>query len=216
MDAVGRLAGGVAHDFNNLLTIISGYSEIVLDKLAIGDPIRELVSEIGKAGARAAALTRQLLAFSRKTVLQPRVLDLNAVITDSLKMLRRLVGEDVEVTTVLSPSLGRVKVDPSQFEQAIVNLAVNARDAMPKGGKITFETANIELDAAYCLTNPAVTPGIYVMVAVSDNGMRHERGNQGAHLRAVLHDQGSGQGHRAGAGDGLWFHQTKRRAHRRV
>jgi PAS domain S-box-containing protein len=170
MEAVGRLAGGVAHDFNNLLTIISGYSEIVLGKLAIGDPVRELVNEIGKAGARAAALTRQLLAFSRKTVLQPSVLDLNAVITDSLKMLRRLVGEDVEVNTVLSPPLSRVKVDPSQFEQAIVNLAVNARDAMPEGGKITFETANIELDTAYCLANPAVTPGLYAMVAASDNG----------------------------------------------
>ena len=155
MEAVGRLAGGVAHDFNNLLTIISGYSEIVVNQLPVGDPTRALVSEIGKAGERAAGLTRQLLAFSRKTVLQPSVLDLNAVITDSLKMLRRLVGEDIEVNTVLCPLLGRVKIDPGQFEQAIVNLAVNARDAMPQGGKITFETANVELDAAYCLTNPS-------------------------------------------------------------
>src|SRR5579872_1133845 len=147
MEAVGRLAGGVAHDFNNLLTIISGYSGVVLDKLPIGDPTRELVSEIGKAGERAAGLTRQLLAFSRKTVLQPSVLDLNTVITDSLKMLRRLVGEDVEVNTRCSPSLGRVKIDPGLFDQAIVNLAVNARDALPEGGKLTFETANVELDA---------------------------------------------------------------------
>jgi CheY-like chemotaxis protein len=128
------------------------------------------VSEIGKAGERAAGLTRQLLAFSRKTVLQPRVLDLNGVITDSFKMLRRLVGEDVEVNKVLSPSLGRVKIDPGLFDQAIVNLAVNARDAMPQGGKLTFATATIELDPSYCLTNPTVTPGSYVMVAVSDNG----------------------------------------------
>ncbi len=170
MEAVGRLAGGVAHDFNNLLTIISGYSEIVVGKLSIGDPTRELVSEIGKAGERAAGLTQQLLAFSRKTVLQPSVLDLNLIITDCVKMLRRLVGEDVELNASFSPSLGRAKIDPGLFDQALINLAVNARDAMAAGGKLTFETANIELDASYCLTHPSATPGRYVMVAVNDNG----------------------------------------------
>ncbi len=170
MEAVGRLASGVAHDFNNLLTVISGYTEIVINDLPIGDPSRELVDEIRKAGERGASLTRQLLAFGRKTVLQPSVLDLNAVLIDSLKMLHRLVGADIELATVLAPSLGRVKADPSQFEQAIFNLAVNARDAMSQGGKLTFETANVELDTAYCLANPEARPGHYVMVAVRDNG----------------------------------------------
>ena len=170
MEAVGRLAGGVAHDFNNLLTAISGYSDLLLHRLPEYSTLRRDVEEIRKAGDRAAALTRQLLAFSRRQVLQPKVLDLNAVVTNMGQMLRRLVGEDIALSTDLSPSLSRVNVDPGQIEQVIVNLALNARDAMPDGGKVVIETSNAELDEDYCSRHPYVTPGRFVMVAVSDTG----------------------------------------------
>jgi len=171
MEAVGKLAGGIAHDFNNLLTIINGYSQLVLERLGSDDPQREQIDEIKKAGDRAAALTRQLLAFSRQQVLEPQVLDLNAVVANLEKMLRRLIGEDIELEAVLGPELGRVKGDPGQIEQIIMNLAVNSRDAMPKGGKLTIETANVDLDGHYARSHLAVTPGPYVMLAVSDAGI---------------------------------------------
>lgn len=170
MEAVGRLAGGVAHDFNNLLTIITGYSELLLESSSLDDRHHAHVEEIKKAGVRAATLTRQLLAFSRSQVLTPQVLDLNGVVANMDKMLRRLIGEDVELVTILGQPLGRVKADPGQIEQVIMNLAVNARDAMPQGGKLTIETANADLDAAYARTHATVVPGPHVMLAVSDTG----------------------------------------------
>jgi len=170
MEAVGRLAGGVAHDFNNLLTAISGYSDLLLHRLPDYSTLRRDVEEIRKAGDRAAALTRQLLAFSRRQVLQPKVLDLNNVVTNMGQMLRRLIGEDIELSTDLSPSLSRVKADPGQIEQVIVNLAVNARDAMPDGGRITIATSDAELSPAYAAAHPEVRPGPHVLLSVADTG----------------------------------------------
>lgn len=170
MEAIGRLAGGISHDFNNLLTAIIGYSEFLLFRLDQEDPLRKYAEEIKKAGERASSLTRQLLAFSRKQVLQPEVLDLNIIVADLDNMLRRLIGEDIELVTLLEPDLGAVKVDPGQMEQVIMNLAVNARDAMPYGGKLIIETANVDLDELYARQHSPIRPGHYVMLAVSDNG----------------------------------------------
>ena len=170
MEAVGRLAGGVAHDFNNLLNLIIGYAALLLESTALDDPARNRVEQIDKAAQRAASLTRQLLAFSRKQVLEPKVLNVNAIVEELDKMLRRLIGEHIDLVTVLSPFLGRVKADPSQIEQVIMNLAVNARDAMPRGGKLIIETANVYLDEAYAHKHAGLRPGPYVMLAVRDVG----------------------------------------------
>jgi PAS domain S-box-containing protein len=170
MEAVGRLAGGVAHDFNNLLTVISGYSEMLMHQLASTDPGREGLGEISRAADRAASLTRQLLAFSRKQVLAPEPLDLNAVVRNSRKMFERLLGEDLEVALTLEPGLACARADRGQLEQVLMNLAVNARDAMPQGGKLAIETATVELDDAYCRKHAEVVPGRYAMLAMSDTG----------------------------------------------
>ncbi len=171
MEAVGQLAGGVAHDFNNVLTAIAGYAELLREDLPGEDARRGDAEEIIRATERAAALTRQLLAFSRRQVLAPRVLDLNTVVASVDNMLRRLIAADVELRTALAPELGAVRADPGQLEQVIMNLVVNARDAMPRGGKLTIETANAELDESYALEHPAVMAGPYVMLAVSDSGV---------------------------------------------
>jgi signal transduction histidine kinase/integral membrane sensor domain MASE1 len=171
MEAVGRLAGGVAHDFNNLLTVITGRSQLLLSRLPSGDRLRRDIALVQQAAERAAGLTRQLLAFSRKQVLEPKVLDLNAVVTNIGNMLRRLIGEDIHVVTDLAPRLGRVQADPGQLEQVIVNLAVNARDAMPDGGRLTIETASVELDGDFARRHPGASAGPHVMLAVADTGI---------------------------------------------
>jgi PAS domain S-box-containing protein len=171
MEAIGRLAGGVAHDFNNILMSILGNSDLALRRLAPGDRLHAYLEEIRLAGHRAADLTRQLLAFSRKQLFQPSVLDLNATLTNLQKMLRRLISEDIHLTLALAPDLGRTKADPGQIEQVIVNLAVNARDAMPRGGTLTLETANVELTEALLSHGEEIPPGRYVMLGVRDTGV---------------------------------------------
>jgi two-component system cell cycle sensor histidine kinase/response regulator CckA len=171
MEAIGRLAGGVAHDFNNLLTVILSYSDLLLEDLPPEAGGRDDVAEIRKAAVAASSLTRQLLAFSRQQVLEPRVLDVNAVVASTEKLLTRLLGEDVRLATTLAPDLGAVKVDPGQLEQIIMNLAVNARDAMPRGGHLTIETGNVDMDESYVREHPVAQPGRYVMLAVSDTGV---------------------------------------------
>jgi CheY-like chemotaxis protein len=171
MEAVGQLAGGVAHDFNNLLTIIKGYSELMLIELDINDPMFKPVKEIEKAVSRAESLTGQLLAFSRKQVLQPKVLDINQVIAGMEKMLRRLIGEDILMVTNLDRGTGFIKADPGQMEQVVLNLAVNARDAMPGGGKLTVETGNARFDKPFTWEGQTIGAGAYVMLGVNDTGL---------------------------------------------
>jgi len=170
MEAIGRLAGGVAHDFNNLLTVISGSCLQLLGALEPSDPRRSLVEEIQQAGDRAALLTRQLLAFGRRQVLAPRLMDLNEVVRNAETILRRLLGEDIDLLMVLSPEAVLVQIDPGQVEQVLLNLAVNARDAMPGGGKLTIETASVDLDELYASAHPPLSAGSYIMLAVSDTG----------------------------------------------
>ncbi len=170
MEAVGRLAGGIAHDFNNLLMVISGYSEFLLDRLGPEPELRAPAQEIASAAGRASALTRQLLAFSRKQMLAPKILDLNGVVTENLKMLTRMIGEDIELVMVPATGLGAVRADAGQIEQVIMNLAVNARDAMPSGGKLTIETSNVSLDEESARVQAPLKPGNYVMLAISDTG----------------------------------------------
>jgi two-component system, cell cycle sensor histidine kinase and response regulator CckA len=170
MEAVGRLAGGVAHDFNNLLTVILGYCELMLPEFKPGDPHQTDIEEIQKAGTRAAGLTRQLLAFSRKQIIEPKLLDLNLIATEMQSMLERLIGEDVKIVLTLRPELAPVRADRGQIEQVVMNLAVNARDAMPKGGTLTIETANVVLDEHYAKMHRTVKPGVHVALTVTDTG----------------------------------------------
>lgn len=170
MEAVGNLAGGVAHDFNNLLTVISGNASLVLDMPDVGGIVRDCVADIRAASERATGLTQRLLGFSRRSMLQPKVLDLNAAVTESTTLLRRLIGVDVELITVLGAELSPVKVDPAQLDQVLLNLAVNARDAMPKGGTLTIETGNVLLSDDYAATHLNAKPGPHVLLAMTDTG----------------------------------------------
>jgi two-component system cell cycle sensor histidine kinase/response regulator CckA len=196
MDAIGRLAGGVAHDFNNLLLVISAYAELMLDSLAGDDPLRRNVGEIMTASRRAADLTRQLLAFGRKQVQLLQVLDLNAVIGEITGMLPRLIGEDIELVFVPGQDLGKVKADPGQIEQVVMNLAANARDAMPGGGRLTIETATVGVDESYVQRHSIVPPGDYVLLTVTDSG----QGIAAVHLAHIFEpfyttkDAGKGTG----------------------
>jgi two-component system, cell cycle sensor histidine kinase and response regulator CckA len=171
LEAIGKLAGGIAHDFNNMLSVILGYSEMSILALTAGDPIRADLEEIHRAAERARELTRQLLAFSRKQILEPKVLDLNQTLLGLSNMLRRLLGEGIELSLLTYTRVGKIKADPSQLEQVVMNLAVNARDAMPKGGKLAIETSDVELDAEYAAAHPDVSPGRYVLLAVTDDGV---------------------------------------------
>jgi PAS domain S-box-containing protein len=171
MEAVGRLAGGIAHDFNNLLMVISGYTEFLLERLASEPDLRAPAQEVASAAERASSLTRQLLAFSRKQMLAPKIVNLNTVVTENLKMLTRMIGEDIDLVMVPEENLWQVRADAGQIDQVIMNLAVNARDAMPTGGKLTIETANASLDEEYARHHAPLHPGDYVMVAISDTGV---------------------------------------------
>jgi len=194
MEAVGRLAGGIAHDFNNLLTVILGHSSLILSGQRDGDTIRRSVEQIAKAGERASSLTRQLLAFSRKQVLKPTVLDLNTIVRDMETMLKRLIGEDIRLQSTTQPDLGRVRADRGQIEQVIMNLAVNARDAMPSGGELSIETANVELDEDYALGRPGARPGNYVLLAVSDTGIGMDAETKAHLFEPFFTTKGPGKG----------------------
>ena len=194
VEAIGRLAGGIAHDFNNLLTVISGCTQLSLEQLPNQHPVRENLLEIEHAAQGAAELTRQLLAFGRKQILSPRVIDLNLVVAGTETLLRRLIGEDINLVFTLHPQLGRVKADAGQIEQIIVNLAVNARDAMPAGGRLTLETQNVELDDAYARAHRGVQPGLYVMLAVSDTGTGMDESPLGHLFEPFFTTKGPGQG----------------------
>jgi hypothetical protein len=194
MESIGRLAGGIAHDFNNLLTVINGYSQLLLNTMSAEDPIRAHLGEIHKAGERAAGLTRQLLAFSRKQVLEPRVLDLNSVVAGMRPMLERLVGEDVEVRVALKAETGMVRADPHQLEQVVMNLAVNARDAMPCGGRLLIETAAVEWDEAHAQAHMEARAGRYVMLSVSDNGVGMDEQTRLRIFEPFFTTKGAGKG----------------------
>ena len=194
MEAVGRLAGGVAHDFNNLLSVVLSYACLVIDELTPEDPVRADVEEIKRAGERGAELTRQLLVFSRRQILEPRIVDLNELIASTEKMLRRLIDAEVALVVTADPALGRVRCDPGQIEQVIMNLVVNARDAMQPGGTLTIETQNVELDGAYAAQHWGVTPGRYAMFAVSDTGKGMDKETREHIFEPFFTTKGQGRG----------------------
>lgn len=194
MEAVGRLSGGIAHDFNNLLAVIIGYSESIEQSLGPNEPLHKSAEEIRKAGERAASLTHQLLAFSRQQVLQPRILDLNVVVSEMGTMLRRLIGVHIDLSTSLVPQLGRVKADQSQIEQVIVNLVVNARDAMPEGGNLLIETSNLDVERDLGSSFPFLQPGPYVLLTVKDTGVGMDQNTQRHIFEPFFTTKGPGKG----------------------
>lgn len=194
MEAVGQLAGGLAHDFNNLLGVILGYCEILETQPDLAQPSRQMIVEVHSAGTSAKNLTQRLLAFSRRQVLQPVFLDLNDSVKRMDTMLGRLIGDDVELKSVLRDNLGTIKADPSQLEQVLMNLAINARDAMPRGGKIVIETSNVEIDETYARQHPSTKPGRYVMLTVSDTGSGMDLETQSHIFEPFFSTMAPGQG----------------------
>jgi two-component system cell cycle sensor histidine kinase/response regulator CckA len=194
MEAVGRLAGGVAHDFNNVLSVILSYGELMYSELKPGDPMREDVDEIRKAAKRAADITRQLLMFSRQQVLEPRILDLNEVLLGMSRMVRRLLGEDVELVLMTAPTLGHVRVDRGSIEQVVMNLVMNARDAMPTGGKLTMQTADVDLDERYARAHLGMNPGPHVMLALIDTGTGMDKATQARIFEPFFTTKGKDKG----------------------
>src|SRR5438552_6903180 len=224
MEAVGRLAGGIAHDFNNLLTAIIGTTALVLEDLGLESRARLDIQEIEKAAKRAAGLTRQLLIFSRQQVLEPRALDLNALVGNLEQMLHRLIGADIELRTKQAATLGAVRADPGQLEQAIVNLVVNARDAMPQGGRLTIETADVELDRSYVAGHVPTQPGPYVLLAISDTGVGMDGATKARLFEPFFTTKEPGRGKSLGlatvygivkqSGGCLWAYRELRQAER--
>jgi two-component system, cell cycle sensor histidine kinase and response regulator CckA len=194
MEAIGQLSGGIAHDFNNLLSVIIGYSEIMEGSLPEGEPLHKKAEQIKKAGQSAASLTRQLLAFSRQQVLEPKILNINTIVVSVEKLLQRIIGEHIDLQTALDPKLGQVKTDQGQMEQVIMNLVVNARDAMPQGGRLTIETANVDLDEDYCRRHVPQLPGPYVLLTVSDTGIGMDAGTQSHIFEPFFTTKGVGKG----------------------
>ena len=210
MEAVGRLAGGIAHDFNNILGIIIGYSDLSLGLIAPENPVNRYVSETKKAAKRAAVLTKQLLAFSRKQVVFPRILDLNEVVRNATEMFLRLVGEDIAVEFRPTAPLGSIKADPGQIEQVLMNLVVNARDAMPTGGKIIIETGEAELDESYVSQHRGAHVGEYVVLAVSDTGCGMDETIQSQIFEPFFTTKEAGHGTGSGTLDRVWNCEAER------
>ena len=216
MEAVGQLAGGVAHDFNNMLGVIIGYAQVVLDEPSLNHSMRENLQEILAAAFRSADITRQLLAFARKQTIVPKVLELNKIVEGMLKLLRRLIGEDIDLVWMPGSNVWPVKMDPSQIDQILANLCINARDAISGVGKVTIETQRAVFDKVYCAEHEGFSPGEFVMLAVSDNGSGMDKTDHGQNFRAIFHDKRVGKRHRFGAGHGLRHRQAERWLHQCV